>query len=274
MITLLTSVVVSNSISSRLARGRVDANSPNSEGTNLDNGIGFWNEVVGELLLLATLPTSGAELPPERLRAICMIFERGLLGFGRSERVLQSILKVALMRLSQNAADHNKRASNLSNSSRKRSSSSGTTSASDVDSVVDYNSTQVTMLLMVAGKAAASLGDAALGFARLNFVEILFSYSSTPSRMVRTEVASVCRTLMSALPSLGVRLLNLFVSSMAKDHANLMRLAATSRRKSPSEKERRNAVRIMVGLKGHSVSVAALLYPTSLYAWVTTVNID
>ena len=82
----------------------------------MDNGIGFWNDIVGELLLLATLPTSGAELHTWRAVAgdFCMIFERGLLGFGRSERVLQSILKVALMRLSQNAADHNKRASNLS----------------------------------------------------------------------------------------------------------------------------------------------------------------
>ena len=124
------------------------------------------------------------------------------------------------------------------------------------------------MLLMIAGKAAASLGDAALGFARLNFVEMLFSYSSTPSRMVRTEVASVCRTLMSALPSLGVRLLNLFVSSMAKDHANLMRLAATSRRKSPSEKERRNCCKNYGGTqRSQRQRGSAALRPTSLHAW-------
>ena len=69
MIALLTSVVVST-VCSRLAHGRVDANSPNSEGTNLDNGIGFGTKLQGYCCDTAT---SGAELPPERLRAICMI---------------------------------------------------------------------------------------------------------------------------------------------------------------------------------------------------------
>ena len=247
----------------KVASGSANEQSSSSH-RDIDNS-NFWGETIDELLTLAKLPSSGAELPAERLRALSMVFEHGLLDHSRSEAMLQQILTAVLVRLLRNAnklaRDRPRRRSNSGGSGGKKSSRQA--DAESPDGHPQYNGTQVTFLLLVAGKATAALGDAALGIASsrdIDFVNILFDYSSTPSRMVRTEVASVCRTLMSTLPSLGAYLLNKFVASMIKDHSELTRLASTTRRKSPSDKERRMAMRIIIGLKGRSVSVAALLY--------------
>lgn len=222
----------------------------------------IWSIVIDGLLKFAVLSNSnGVEVPITRLRPILFILEQGLIGSGRGENDLQQLLKYCLIRL-------------LKNLKQMKQLKKGKTSSSDNL----LNSTQITMLLIIVTRCVASLGDAALGVcvspvarkssnhstsskrANVGVVDILYAFSSTPSRLVRTEVASCCRTLMSALPSLGVPLLNDFMAAMAKNHAELVTLASTSRQSKPSDQEKISATRILLGLKGRSMAVAGLLY--------------
>ena len=65
---------------------------------------------------------------------------------------------------------------------------------------------------------------------------------------------------MIALPPLGIALLNDFIEAMTKNHADLVGLASTSRSKKPTGRDRDNATRILLSLRGRSMAVAGLLY--------------
>ena len=217
-----------------------------------------WNDVIDGVLSLSVL-TNGNEIPSSRLRPLLMVLEHGVVGSGRGEQDLQQLLRSALIRLLRNLK-----------ALKKASSLSSSVSASTTISLL--NSTQIVTLLIVVARCTAALGDAALSVcvaplirrggkvASVGLVDILYAFSSTPSRLVRTEVASCCRTLMCALPTLGVSLLNDFMSAMAKDHGDLVGLAATSRKKRPTTQERDAATRILLSLRGRSMAVAGLLY--------------
>jgi hypothetical protein len=118
---------------------------------------------------------------------------------------------------------------------------------------------QIVILLTLLSHALSPLGDAG-GSLGTRIVKVLNDLVVHSNHLVRLEAAACARTLMAALPSFGSTMLDLLVDRMVLDHGELVGLAVTGNsKKRPSQDEQIKGALLLIGLRGRSLAVAALL---------------
>ena len=124
------------------------------------------------------------------------------------------------------------------------------------DLLEDY---QIVVLLALLAQVLSALGDASgsLGKKAMDVLDDMVVHSN---HLVRLEAAACCRSLMTALPSVGSTMLDKLVERMVVDHGDLVNLAVIGNgRKKPSKSDQVRAIQLLIGLRGRSLAVAALL---------------
>ena len=119
---------------------------------------------------------------------------------------------------------------------------------------------QIVVLLSALSHLLSALGDAAGGIGA-DCRNVLSDLVVHPAHAVRLETATCARSFMAAIPALGSKLLDELVENMVKNHGDLITIAMSKKgRKKPSKKEQVEVIQLLIGLRGRSMAVAALLF--------------